>query len=183
MRKYIILLLSIVLFSSCVSVTEKNFFVKNTEEDTVRIQYTYFETDPYKEDSVSNIYDFEPKNYVLISPQILAKKQLRRFPYKAEGLFDTLFTTEISKRTYALSIPPKSTVYISSVFKYGENIAQIVLNNTDTIRFSQEYPYVENKSIYHDRLYQYLGSFPFYMSPNSLFTIDLEELEYYLQDE
>jgi|GEM_PF-3118703 len=183
MRKFIILLLSIVLFSSCVSVTEKNFFVQNTEEDTVRIQYTYFETDPYKEDSVSNIYDFEPKNYVLIAPQLLSKRQLRQFPYKGAELFDTVTTTKIDKRTFALNIPPQSTLNISPVFIYGENIAQVVLNNKDTIRFMQDYPYVEINDIYYDRLYQSLGTFPFYISPNKLFTINIDDLTYYLNEE
>lgn len=136
------------LLTSCSSLGE-NFFIRNYENETVNVKYIY---NQYENDS-SN-FDFPTRNFVLVSDTILNKKVLNQFPYKSHLYFDTLKVNRIDRFIYELEIPAKSTIHISPIY-YINNIDQIIINNSDTIRFVSEYPYVENGEFIDQRIIKY----------------------------
>jgi len=154
-QQFIIILFAVLFLTACTSYGS-NFFIRNYEENTVTIQYKYFEFDNI---SKSTVFDYQPKDFVLQSNQILSNKVLKNFPYKASKYFDTIPVQKIDSLNYTFSIAPQNTTHIAPVFMYGENIEYIIINNTDTIKFKSDYPNVEAEALFDEKLFQGKGLF------------------------
>ncbi len=152
---FVVILIAVLFLTGCTSYGS-NFFIRNYEENAITIQYKYFEFDNI---SKSIVFDYQPKDFVLQSNQILPNKVLKNFPYKASKYFDTIPVRKIDSLNYTFNIAPKNTIHISPVFMYGDNIEFIVLNNTDTIKFKSDYPNVEAEELYVNKLFQGKGVF------------------------
>ncbi len=155
LQLFVIILINVIFLTGCTSYGS-NFFIRNYEENTITIQYKYFEFDNI---SKSNVFDYQPKDFVLQSNQILSNKVLKNFPYKASKYFDTIPVQKIDSLNYTFSIAPQNTIHIAPVFMYGENIEYIILNNTDTIKFKSDYPNVEAEELFDEKLFQGKGLF------------------------
>jgi hypothetical protein len=131
-----------IFLTGCSSLGD-NFFIQNYEEQPIQIEYSY-----YTYDNGTNTTDFAypPKNYVLMSDTMVTKKVIRQFPYKSWLYFDTLAVSMIDSLTYQVEMPANSSLRIAPVY-YGDNIAYVRIDETDTIQFSPEYPKVRNVAL------------------------------------
>ena len=159
------------ILASCTSYGTK-FFIRNYEPSTVDVQYKYFQKGQYSD---SSGFDYKPKTYVLVSREILKPKILKNYPfYRTKTLFDTLRINGADDVYYKFAIPSKSTVSISPVYKYGASIEYLILNDRDTILFTEKYPKVLNTSLIDNKIVKYRMS----IIGNSYYLVDLKLHEF-----
>ena len=144
------------------------FFIRNYEPSSVDVQFKYYPKGNYSD---SSGFDYEPKTYVTVSNKILEPKIFRRYSYYGtKKLFDTLRIKGTDSVNNKFEIPAKSTVSISPVYKYGASIEVLILNDTDTIRFTEKYPKVINPRLIKNQVVKYRMSF----IGNSYFLVNLK---------
>lgn len=174
--KYLNLILFSLLSSillGCTSYGTK-FFIRNYEASAIDIAYKYFPQGNYSD---SSGFDYLPKTYVMVSKKILKPRILRNYPFNGtKALFDTLQLKDINSVNYKFEIPSKSTVFLAPVYKYGESIETLILNDKDTIRFTEKYPKVLNPGLIKNQIVKYRMSF----IGNSYLLVNLKlpEIEY-----
>ena len=152
-----------VILSGC-GASGTKFFINNYENKSVSVQYKYYNQGQYS-DSLG--FDYAPKSTTQVSKEILPKKVLRKYPfYNSKSYFDSLTVNEIKPLTYQCQIPSNSTMYIAPIHKYGQSIEYLVLNNQDTIQFTQalKIKLIENRLAYYKN--SFLG--------NSYFLLNLK---------
>lgn len=134
----------LVILSGCASSGAK-FFINNYEIESVSVQYKYYDKGEFADNPD---FDYAPKSSVQVSKEILSKKVMRKYPfYNSKSQFDSLQVTQKSELTYQCQIPPNGTIYIAPIYKYGQSIEYLVLNDKDTIRLTPKFQteLIENK--------------------------------------
>ena len=123
----------ILMLSGCATNGTK-FFINNFEPESVSVQYKYYEKGQFSENSG---FDYSPKSSVQVSKEILPKKILQKYPfYNSKSYFDSLAVKPKDAITYQCQIPSNSTLFIAPIYKYGQSIEYLILNEKDTIRFT-----------------------------------------------
>lgn len=166
-----------IFLSSCMGST-KNFFLINYEEKSVEVSYHYH---PLPQDTTDILE--APKDYVLITNELLDKKAIKKFPYyrKSAPTFDTLRVDQ-SLLVHELTLPAKSTMVVPqpSYYRYDHEMEQIIIDQTHTIRLVQRYDGFENDELLFQDLAKY--QYRFFGSSYYLVNIKLPELSKALQE-
>lgn len=134
----------LVILSGCASSGAK-FFINNYEIESVSVQYKYYDKGEFADNPD---FDYTPKSYVQVSKKTLNKKVLKQYPFRdSKSHFDSLQVTLKAALTYQCQMPPNSTIYIAPIYKYGQSIEYLVLNDKDTIRLTPKFQteLIENK--------------------------------------
>ena len=165
-----ILLLSIIFLSSCSS-SGSLFFIRNYEDENVTIHYKYYDAD----ESLEKL-DRPTPTSVQLANDILKKKQLAPFfKTPTHYLPNELTLKVIDSLNYSFSIPAKSSIRIEPIYYYSKNIEYIVLNQSDTIRFIDDFPGVENENLFYEDLFT--KKFSLIGSGYSLLDVKLDEIK------
>jgi hypothetical protein len=173
MKTQIMALAALIFILSACSTTGTKFFINNHEAKPVSLQYKYFEKGRYAD---SAGFDYAPEKSVMVSKEIVKNKILKKFPfYDSRSYFDTLQVAETALLTYQCYIPSKSTMYIAPIYKYGGSIEYLVLNNKDTIRFTNQSQKVEYPVLMKKKLIVYKNSLV--GNPCFLVNLKLKEME------
>jgi hypothetical protein len=143
------MLLGSIFFTGCATLGN-NFFIRNYNDQSVHIKYIYFD-----QDNITNSSDFryQPESTVLKSDTLLKKKVFGQFYNKSYPYFDSINVDMIDSLQYQFDMPARSTIRIAPVY-YGENIACIIINKRDTIKFNTDYPFIEIEALEEQEIFE-----------------------------
>ena len=137
------------LIQSCYSRYGDSFFIRNYSGKEIDIQYKYFEKDDLID---SDTCFYKPRNFVFASNSLISKKQIKQYPYKAEGYFDTLSVLKIDSLKYQFRLGKEMSARILPVH-LGESIELIILNGKDTLSFKDNSLIETQRSFYYEELF------------------------------
>jgi len=164
-----IYLILTIFLSSCYS-GGSPFFIRNYEDEKVTVHYKYYDGDAYK-----TKVDQPPPTSVMHAKEILKKKQLYPFFRSPMHFYSgELQVTMLDSLNYTFSIPPYSSVRIEPIYHYAENVEYMVLNQSDTIRFTEDFPGVEKETLFYEDLFK--KKFSLVGSGYSLLDVKLKDI-------
>lgn len=170
MKISLFVILSCIVLTGCVSYGD-TFFIRNHEENAVVVSYKYLPAN-----DIQDAPDYEPYAHVLIADSVLDRKFLKKVPYyQTMSSFDSLKVKGLQYGAQSFELAGKSTAYIRPIFMYGANLEYLVVNAVDTVKFMQEYPYVEEEEFRSRKLFVRKG--PFWSSQYTIFDLDIPAIQ------